>query len=397
MTDTNNGSVSAPAAHEATSTLTWQQQLLKESQGRQKKEKRPQEKRATKPKSTNTKPKPKDRAPEHTAPTLTWQQELFNQAQRPGATFDYAADERDLETFGGGKSRGNGATGTPDRRRGKGKMRNDAKLPSTPNKKALPSLAYAGPTFHNSPAAASLPAPKFPGKSKLAQNEDPSALPDRSISPGPLPASVAPPSDPKVCGPVIEQSNTPADDSLSSSSTSAPQQPYSTPASSMHPQSKPNEGLAAKQAQQPPPAVRPPSQVAPVASELSQSHDQYASDRYAAGQQIASSPASVHPPSSQYFQYPYPPGDCGPYAHTAGQHVRGPNHLSPSPRMSAVPGPASQSPVNHAPAASTQAKSSPVPPTASATQSSSSAPRSNFQSVDNLLASMLNSSSLFRR
>ncbi|WFC94865.1 hypothetical protein MBRA1_001503 [Malassezia brasiliensis] len=168
-----------------------QQQLLNESQAQKKKNnKRPQEKRTPKPKPDNAKSKPKEA--DSAAPTsaLTWQQELFRQSQRPAA-FDYAADSRDVETFGEGKGRATAGASTPDRRKNKAKTRAEPKSPSTPNKKMAAVVAYAGPTFHNSPAATSLPAPKFGGKSKIPNADDARAVSDAAV-PAPVSTSAVP-------------------------------------------------------------------------------------------------------------------------------------------------------------------------------------------------------------
>ena len=82
---------SSPLPTSEPRNLTWQQELLTQSWKADRKKAKP-------------KPKKKDPPPakkvEPVSTGLTWQQELFQQGKRPGATFDHAETARDVETFG---------------------------------------------------------------------------------------------------------------------------------------------------------------------------------------------------------------------------------------------------------------------------------------------------------
>lgn len=160
------------------SNLTWQQQLMASSwaQERPGESSRNTPRRKKKDRTSSASSAPKKGAEKQAAapaPTsgsaLTWQQELFQQSQRAGPKFDHAADARDVATFGApaapGPSAQSGGTARKSRSRGKKSSKdNKGSNPSTPVREPpplLPSEAYAGPTFHNSPPATSLPAPRF--------------------------------------------------------------------------------------------------------------------------------------------------------------------------------------------------------------------------------------------
>lgn len=392
MTETELGASSAPPIHTNNAALTWQQQLLNESQAQKKKNtKRPQEKRAPKPKADNAKPKPKEADSATPSSALTWQQELFRQSQRPAA-FDYAADSRDVETFGEGKGRATGAASTPDRRKNKAKPRVESKSPSTPNKKVAAAMAYAGPTFHNSPAATSLPAPKFGGKSKITFVDDTHAVTGTSVT-VPVSASAVP--------------DTAAEDAASAgadtSSMSLPPsvtatEPAAPPSSALSPPlsdtrpSVPPHNVSQSQAplarppQDPRAAFSPPHQHMPV---------QPMPGAYAYQPHPGAQYPPAGPPPGAYM--PYPPSMAPPPAHLYAP-AAGPGPYSPAPAPhGAAPQRTAASNAAQYPSA---APSAPAPGTASSNTAGTAAStptNAKFQSVDNLLASMLNSSSLFRR
>lgn len=186
--------------------LTWQQQLINSTTSST----TPEKKKSTK-KGANKKAAANIASATEISATakesLTWQQELLGSNKPRGPTFDVFADARDEATFGGGsanerqgaegQSRGNrkkqqqpqvGGRKRADSA-GESRLRSlvksksmaaglpsapqapisdlhksgsfagaiNSKAPSTPDSK----LAYAGPNFHNSPSAASLPVPKF--------------------------------------------------------------------------------------------------------------------------------------------------------------------------------------------------------------------------------------------
>ncbi|WFD05007.1 hypothetical protein MVES1_000332 [Malassezia vespertilionis] len=176
---------SAALASAAPSGLTWQQEMMTKSFHTAP---RHQEKRAGQPKQPATQKqniKKCDTVDSTPVAAMTWQQQMLRQGARRGPTFDHPADARDAQTFGGANKKA--AAGTMERRKGKNGAKNsasdgkngakgnayDAKMPATPRKGAMPDIAYAGPTFHNSPSAASLPAPRFSSKpTKLATNDE---------------------------------------------------------------------------------------------------------------------------------------------------------------------------------------------------------------------------------
>ena len=82
---------SSPLPTSEPRNLTWQQELLTQSWKADRKKAKP------KPKKKDTPPAKKV---EPVSTGLTWQQELFQQGKRPGATFDHAETARDVETFG---------------------------------------------------------------------------------------------------------------------------------------------------------------------------------------------------------------------------------------------------------------------------------------------------------
>lgn len=190
-----------PTVGGAPTQLTWQQQLMSQSWDqtpRKKKDKQPA-KNADAP----TRKKDKPKAPVvKAAPHMTWQQELFQQSKRVGPTFDHVADERDMQTFGGEsavpeKSALPGAAVTPERRKngkskGAGKQR-DGRVLNTPTKdKSGTPNAYAGPTFHNSPSATSLPTPKFASRSAKSPLSEPASS-EPSVAATPRPMTLPPP------------------------------------------------------------------------------------------------------------------------------------------------------------------------------------------------------------
>jgi len=178
----------------APNQMTWQQQMMSQSWNqapRKKKEK------------TELPPKKKDnpKAPvtEKATSHMTWQQELFQQSKRTGPTFDHAADARDVQTFGGDSARQKtaplSAAGTPERRKnGKAKGGNkNARVPNTPQKEkqgGVP-VAYAGPTFHNSPSAASLPTPKFASRGAKSPLSEPASTGPSTAMTSPRDTSVS--------------------------------------------------------------------------------------------------------------------------------------------------------------------------------------------------------------
>lgn len=110
-------------------------------------------------------------APE-TGSNLTWQQQLFNNPKRPGPKFDHAVEKRDEETFGATKDKRKGRKDTAQHVR-------ETKEPHTPERVDK----YAGPTFHNSPAPDTLPAPRFQSRSsKLAQGDASGDVSNSSIT-----------------------------------------------------------------------------------------------------------------------------------------------------------------------------------------------------------------------
>ena len=189
--------------HVSTPTpLTWQQELLTQTWKPNRKSEKPKSATGSNP----ARGKRKDKLPSAssnvaapssamtasgtTPPTpsssgLTWQQELFQQSKRPGPTYDRAETAKDMETFGTQGSKLSKPTNTKvsaDRNKSKnaskGKNKNltklrDSQTPMTPSKIPISTkvsssssplsapLAYAGPEFHNSPSAASLPTPRF--------------------------------------------------------------------------------------------------------------------------------------------------------------------------------------------------------------------------------------------
>lgn len=188
--------------------MTWQQQLMSQSwsqDGQANRKKKSKAVTLKKPASKGSAPAPKKNekaVPANPETTMTWQQQLFQQSHRAGPTFDHAADEKDAETFGtpkGGKNKGsssNAAT-VPDRRKPKNQKNNakprDGRSTATPTKEATatPAAAYAGPTFHNSPSAASLPTPRFSMRTDKATSSEtpPTTAPSSVASPGPSAAS----------------------------------------------------------------------------------------------------------------------------------------------------------------------------------------------------------------
>lgn len=150
------------------SGLTWQQELLGSQKPDKKGERKGEKKKDKAPNKKPTKNKESEATSKSTSKeSLTWQQEIFGTNKR-GPAFDVFADAKDIDTFGESKPshlplKPKGKKGTGRRRADSlgdsHKQRTSSSLtgsPSTPNK-----LVYAGPTFHNSPSAASLPQPKF--------------------------------------------------------------------------------------------------------------------------------------------------------------------------------------------------------------------------------------------
>ena len=167
--------------------MTWQQQMMTPSWNQAPRKKKEKNTEAPKKKEKTTAP-----AVEKVGSNMTWQQELFLQSKRVGPAFDHAADARDEQTFGGEsalrpKSAPPGTTGTPERRKaGKSKGSNkNTRVPNTPQKKqGSAPVAYAGPTFHNSPSAASLPTPKFANRGARSPLSEPaSAEPSTNMTP----------------------------------------------------------------------------------------------------------------------------------------------------------------------------------------------------------------------
>ncbi|WFD32374.1 hypothetical protein MSPP1_003419 [Malassezia sp. CBS 17886] len=139
--------------------MTWQQELLRDSwsasagsdtRARNEKQAAKEKGGSEKKAATQGKTKPSSGAPP-AAPApepvqlLTWQQELFQQANRPGPAFDRAADERDVETFGGGKANEKSKPAT--KRGGKSAGGKKVKSPATPHKPSPqpPGIASAEP------------------------------------------------------------------------------------------------------------------------------------------------------------------------------------------------------------------------------------------------------------
>lgn len=389
MAETFSAPATAPAV--PSPALTWQQQLLNESQNnnanRKKKEKRPaKSKPAPSAQKSNNKPK------QESASGLTWQQELFNQAQRQGPEFDHAADTRDVETFGGN------VKGTPDRRKpkgnGKGKS-SEGKSPQTPHKGAVPALAYAGPTFQNSPSAASLPAPLFKGKSKLGNDDGEEA---RSVS-APVPQAAAAKDDTvQETAPKAASPSGPVQQSVPASQQSVPASQHSTPV--------------------PLPPAPASQQSTPVPQQAAPASQQSASTQPPAqGPHGPQHPHQGYPHPYAMGHNPYPPPHAQAYPHMPmpmpPQGFQGYSQLPPGyapppgyPHFPpqgypASPGYPHARPSGHPPslpAASPQ----PQPPSQASSQAqgssqASSAPSTGFQTVDNLLANMMNSTSLFRR
>lgn len=358
MTDMHNGATSAPA-REGASNLTWQQLLMHESQGSKTKEKRINEKRALEKNKSNSKPKnvkPKRAEKvQESKSNMTWQQELFYHSQRPGPAFDHNADARDKETFGDEKKKG--SSSTPERRKGKTKAR-DAKVapPNTPLKGLTPTAAYAGPTFHNSPAAASLPAPKFSGRPKSSQAEG--AAEDRSVSPAPLPQNMTEVNRLDINEPEKSDPATPAFSNATTVATSA--LPRTPPVPAPAPLS-PSLFLS----------PQPNSRTYPRFPEASHpSHPNH----------LLQANHSAPYMAGTYLASPYPSAPSQKTSVTIpDQHTPG----APSSGHSTAPSPADAQPL---PAS---AKAVPSSPATSST--------SGFLTVDNLLSSMLNSSSLSRR
>lgn len=405
---------SAPAAAPAVPSpaLTWQQQLLNESQtnnaNRKKKEKRPaKSKPASNAQRSNSKPK------QESASGLTWQQELFNQAQRQGPEFDHAADARDVETFGGN------AKGTPDRRKpkgnGKGKS-SEGKSPQTPHKGAVPALAYAGPTFQNSPSAASLPAPLFKGKSKLGNDDGDEA---RSVS-APVPQAAAakddtvqetapkaaPPSGPVQQSAPAPQQSTPAP--LPPTPASQQSTPVPLPPAPAMQQPTPISRQAAPASQQPTPI---PQQAAPASQQATPTQSP------AQGPHGPQHPHQGYPHLYAMGHGPYPPSHAQAYPHMPipmpPQGFQGYSQLPPGyapppgyPHLPpqgypASPGYPHARPSGYPPSLPATSPQ-PQPPSQATSQAqgssqASSTPSTGFQTVDNLLANMMNSTSLFRR
>lgn len=154
---------SSPLPTSEPRNLTWQQELLTQSWKADRKKAKP-------------KPKKKDPPPakkvEPVSTGLTWQQELFQQGKRPGATFDHAETARDVETFGAAISQPKQPPAQPpkpQKNKNAPKKNKSTKPPETPSKTSSGTpLAYAAPGFHNSPSAASLPAPRFLSRAKEA-------------------------------------------------------------------------------------------------------------------------------------------------------------------------------------------------------------------------------------
>lgn len=150
------------STQESASHLTWQQQLLQQSTPS---DAATRERKSSKP-SKKSKPKA---APEQSARSqLTWQQELWQQQRGPA--FDHPENARDVETFGeGGGERRGGKRGQAKEKAtaATSPARTTRKVSAAAPKKTQKSSepAYAGPTFHNSPSAASLPAPSFTSRS----------------------------------------------------------------------------------------------------------------------------------------------------------------------------------------------------------------------------------------
>ncbi|WFD35033.1 hypothetical protein MCUN1_001879 [Malassezia cuniculi] len=117
---------------------------------------------ATRGNASSTPPVQKQTPPK-TESHLTWQQQLLNNPSRPGPKFDRTLERRDEETFG--------VSAPKEKRKGKKDAMQhvrDTAEPKTPERAS----AYAGPTFHNSPAPNSLPAPRFQSRtSKPSQGE----------------------------------------------------------------------------------------------------------------------------------------------------------------------------------------------------------------------------------
>lgn len=194
------------AANSDASSLTWQQQLLSQSQGpspetrrkrTEKKSKRGQSDKTTMNESSQT-----------------WQQKLLQQSKRPGPAFDHAADQRDVETFGATGAPNREQTGTPDRRKPKSREKVKVKNPETPSKPGRVAPAYAAPTFHNSPAPTSLPPPRFSSRSKLSESVSAPTTPssDAIVTDRDVPATPALPPAQGTTSPSVQNNS---QDSLS--------------------------------------------------------------------------------------------------------------------------------------------------------------------------------------
>lgn len=278
---------------------------------------------------------------------LTWQQQLFNNPKRPGPKFDHAAEKRDEETFGATKDKRKG-------RKDNAQHVREKKGPHTPERVDK----YAGPTFHNSPAPDTLPAPRFQSRSsKLAQGDAPGDVSNTSIT------------------------------------TSAPNSPSTAV-----------QRAAESSAAAPPPAAQaavPPAAVPPAASPSAPAVSPAIPPPPMMPQHLAMHP---HPLSASphAIRTPFvPPGYYGAYAPQSGMMPMMPPHAMPYPmpvgfRPHMVP-PYAAAPMPGMP------MNMPVPPSApphppapapvAAPSPSPAAPAARGgQTVDNLLANMLGAS-----
>lgn len=177
---------SSPLNASEPNNLTWQQELLTQSWKVDRKKPKPKPKKKDNPTAKKAEP---------VSTGLTWQQELFQQGKRPGATFDHAENARDVETFGATNAKSKQQTTQapkPQKNKNAPKKGKSAKAPETPSKTPSSSMpfAYAAPVFHNSPSAASLPAPRFLSRAKETPRTTAESTPASAPTSPPQPETV---------------------------------------------------------------------------------------------------------------------------------------------------------------------------------------------------------------
>lgn len=175
---------SSPLNASGPNNLTWQQELLTQSWKADRKKSKPKPKKKDNPTAKKAEP---------VSTGLTWQQELFQQGRRPGATFDHAENAKDVETFGATNAKSKQqSTQTPKPQKNKNvpKKGKSPKAPETPSKTSSMPFAYAAPVFHNSPSAASLPAPRFLSRDKETPRSDAISTPASAPTSPPQPETV---------------------------------------------------------------------------------------------------------------------------------------------------------------------------------------------------------------